>query len=526
MVVEYAIDNRNNVRRRDDCPCLGGECCGTSIADATGNDVFIGIKRVVAVQGKTMHGDAFTNSDANSGQFIKAKTVGDPNSRASLNLLTVNAKLRGDVDEEMFYGSHVADDIDGLSEASDRIADQLTGTVPRNFAPAVDVNHRSAVLRSLRIFGALARGIDGFMLKEEKSVGANAGNNVGVDLALKSPALLIGDWVTTHPENDHIKHWLSLTRASFPPRDCYPSSYEQKSPFYGFGAWETSSLEGMTTRHPWESSRLCGYDVLRYLPSLRAYRALPDAILRCVTAVNVIDEEYLEPLEDSDEKGRLIDVGRTSNGDLVLVETYQSVKISGLENGYTLIPPSATRALSTDTFSDQLPKIEGNDGDGWAHLLPWRPLIQAIAQGKQKVAVLRGIPLSGLLRQRGFHLSLVFVTVGVLLLLFLMGGIGATGKDTTHAADVNTRVTPAKTSDNPAGDPVTFAVAEVSAGRVSGLEESETSGAVQARVLSRNGEFVLVEVTRESGQNKAYATLLLQKAETGWRTRDVFEGVS
>jgi hypothetical protein len=81
-------------------------------------------------------------------------------------------------------------------------------------------------------------------------------------------------------------------------------------------------------------------------------------------------------------------------------------------------------------------------------------------------------------------------------------------------------------------DPIHYAIAEVTAGRVhlEGMTNSgeraghETvDGTVDGRVVSRSGDIVLVEVSLTTAETKTFATLLLQEEEGGWRTRDVFE---
>jgi hypothetical protein len=76
-------------------------------------------------------------------------------------------------------------------------------------------------------------------------------------------------------------------------------------------------------------------------------------------------------------------------------------------------------------------------------------------------------------------------------------------------------------------DAVSFALEEVREGR-GGIVLGDSAGRIDpaditARVVSRNGTIALVELRSANGDKKTFATLLLQKTETGWRTRDVFE---
>ena len=115
--------------------------------------------------------------------------VADPDAGASLDATAVDAELGEHVDEDALEPAHVADDVDRLGEAQDRIPDELAGAVPGDLAAAVDVDDGGAVGRPLVGVGALAGGVDGGVLQEEDGVGAFARDDRAMDGALKVETL-------------------------------------------------------------------------------------------------------------------------------------------------------------------------------------------------------------------------------------------------------------------------------------------------------------------------------------------------
>ncbi|MBA8828576.1 hypothetical protein [Alpinimonas psychrophila] len=131
------------------------------------------------------------------------------------------------------------------------------------------------------------------------------------------------------------------------------------------------------------------------------------------------------------------------------------------------------------------------------------------------------------------RLASVFVIVGFGLVTVLLVGIGS--NDVQENAPLNSGSSRISVdvgtmgADKVIGDPLAFAIAEVHAGRVASLLGTRTGATSNAaepvvgRIVSRNGDFVLVEVSATVSGERTIATLLLQKQENGWRTRDVFD---
>ena len=94
-----------------------------------------------------MHRDAVGDADADGGDLVLAAGRGDPDAGAALDASAVDAELGEHVDEDALEPAHVADHVDRLGEAQDRVADELAGTVPGDLAAAVDVDDGGSVGR-------------------------------------------------------------------------------------------------------------------------------------------------------------------------------------------------------------------------------------------------------------------------------------------------------------------------------------------------------------------------------------------
>jgi len=272
----------------------------------------------------------------------------------------------------------------------------------------------------------------------------------------------------------------------------------------------------------------------------------------------------------------LIDVGRSATGSLVLIETLQDITPSRDVRLFARLPDSegvpltpniqfsrvtpltvAREEQASDNSDVESSDVESNDREsakdergvqaprllrGLPHAEQVAHRLRALREIGLREIGLRAIALSvlpssvrkriGLERKRffgmrGVRLAATFMAVGVVLLLILLGGIGGRDSDELSGREKNTSATTGEILEAKVQDPVDYALAEVRAGRVPGLgRDDNADGAVEGRVLSRNGDIILVEVIRVSGTTKTFATLLLQKMETGWRTRDVFEAAS
>ena len=108
----------------------------------------------------------------------------------------VYAELRARVHDRLLYLAYVAHHIDWLGEANDGVADELTGTVPRDAAAPVDIDDLTAVRWAIPLGSALTGRIDGLMLHEQHAVFA-ASHHLGVLVALARPRLAVRDQART-----------------------------------------------------------------------------------------------------------------------------------------------------------------------------------------------------------------------------------------------------------------------------------------------------------------------------------------
>ena len=97
------------------------------------------------------------DAHADRGDLVLGERPAHPHAAAALDPVAVDAVLGEHVDEQPLEAAHVRDDVDGLGQAHDRVADELARAVPRDLAAAVDVDDGRAVGRPLVRLGALAR---------------------------------------------------------------------------------------------------------------------------------------------------------------------------------------------------------------------------------------------------------------------------------------------------------------------------------------------------------------------------------
>src|SRR5690606_20422983 len=83
-------------------------------------------------------------------------------------------------------------DVDGLSEPDDGTADELAGAVPRDAAPAVDVDDLGSVRGSLPRCCALAGRVDGLVLDEQERVTPTPVGDSVEHRTLLGPRLAVG----------------------------------------------------------------------------------------------------------------------------------------------------------------------------------------------------------------------------------------------------------------------------------------------------------------------------------------------
>ena len=96
------------------------------------------------------------------------------------------------------------DDVDGVGQSHDRVADELPRAVPGDLAAAIDINDRGAVKGALKWFGAAAGGVDRLVLEEEDGVGEFARNDLRVDRALELPAGEVLNCVAAEADLAHL----------------------------------------------------------------------------------------------------------------------------------------------------------------------------------------------------------------------------------------------------------------------------------------------------------------------------------
>jgi len=126
------------------------------------------------------------------------------------------------VNDGGLQGPYVADDVNGLGQAQDRVHGQLSGPVPGGLAATVHVDHRYVTglddvgAGPLPGVGPPADGVDRFVLHEQKGRGAAPLHDLAVNIPLPLPTLMEGDEPGTEL---HVltQHGCSLRDHNRPP---------------------------------------------------------------------------------------------------------------------------------------------------------------------------------------------------------------------------------------------------------------------------------------------------------------------
>lgn len=129
-------------------------------------------------------------------------------------------------------------------------------------------------------------------------------------------------------------------------------------------------------------------------------------------------------------------------------------------------------------------------------------------------------------RTKTFFGGGVAAAIIVFVLIFSPRSMAPSSEITAAPAPASTAPQAEQPVNVDTSDPEAFAKQVVLSGKVDGLEDlgDIPPSQITAHVLSRNGSFVLLELTVvvKEGLTK-FATVLLQEAESGWRIRQVFD---
>lgn len=210
-------------------PRLVGQRGDTGPDDAARDDDLAPRQVGVAVEREAVHRDLTADADADGADLATRAAVvgGDPRAALALDASGLDAEVGADADHHLLDVADVADDVDGRREPDDRVAGDLSRTVPGDLAAAVDVDDGSAVAGSLLGLGALARGVDRAVLEEVDGVGLLTRHDLRVRVALDLPRLLVVDEVGVETEVDEA-HAATLRRAAYdagmPATDASPST--------------------------------------------------------------------------------------------------------------------------------------------------------------------------------------------------------------------------------------------------------------------------------------------------------------
>ena len=104
-----------------------------------------------------MHGGVTRNAHAQCRDLLVLgdAVAQDPHAATALNALTLNAQTSQDVNDDFLDDAHIRHHVNGLGQAQNRVAGQLTGAVPGQLAAAVNLDDRGGLVCGvLVVFGA------------------------------------------------------------------------------------------------------------------------------------------------------------------------------------------------------------------------------------------------------------------------------------------------------------------------------------------------------------------------------------
>lgn len=323
--------------------------------------------------------------------------------------------------------------------------------------------------------------------------------------------------------------------------------------------------------------KICGYTLGRFVASRRSFLATArEQAAGGPVFLQVVSHGTAVRGDDD-----VLDVGRAPNGNLVVVKMRSPsplIRLFGEEHIPPLHPRGAPdRGVNPVLFERAVTFVEPEKdpstpntthGQFGAHFQS--PFLTGSRGGdftlsSVMTSVVTAVRIStrGLIGRRR-RLAGLFVLVGAsVLMLSLVVISNDEAREDTAGLNIGTTSTQGPvTRDNvpidsvPTEDPVAFALAQAHAGKISSLMDAMNSEAVtgtrtrtrtsestsadatdsvaaqnegvevQGRIVSRTGDFVLVEVSVIAAGETTIATLLLQSEENGWRTRDVFDAAS
>ncbi|MBK5239501.1 MAG: hypothetical protein JJE28_10405, partial [Actinomycetales bacterium] len=269
---------------------------------------------------------------------------------------------------------------------------------------------------------------------------------------------------------------------------------------------------------------LCGYKLGRYIPSRRAYVGS----VKASGLDGLVHVERLTPEQEPQIGSAVLDVGRTVNGDLVLVRAPESTKKPGavalrgtISLDETAPEPSSPGIMLFDRAATigvveklSSPVVPSSSFVTASVLMRNLEPVRRIGHLLVKFCVVH--------IQNRRRLVIVFTVVGAVVTTVVVLGLGNGNSEivVTEGTAQSVELTLAGGGVGEGGsegegamtevDPIVFAISEVRSGRVPTLREMQPAGdkkvpsqggendpqsELDGRVVSRNGDIVLVEVT-------------------------------
>jgi hypothetical protein len=121
-----------------------------------------------------MHRYARCYAYADGGNLSFTLLIADPDTGTAINSLGLKAKLTAYLDETGLNFANETNELGGLCQFNDGVANELARTVPCDLSTAINVDYWSSIMRLFGFARSLSGRVDRRMFKKQKGVGANA----------------------------------------------------------------------------------------------------------------------------------------------------------------------------------------------------------------------------------------------------------------------------------------------------------------------------------------------------------------
>lgn len=191
-------------------------CGDPRIRDSARHDGVEFRQGVIAIEREPMHRDSSLHSYSDRRDLFFRPCAIHPDAAATVDAIAGDIEMLEDLDQPALEVSDVGNHIHRFGKAKDRIAHQLPGSVPGQFAATIDVDNRGGAYGSFTSCGASTGGEDGLVFEKDEGVAPCPRDDVGMNVALQCPPVLKRHKMRRKAGGENVEHRrpLSIVRRS------------------------------------------------------------------------------------------------------------------------------------------------------------------------------------------------------------------------------------------------------------------------------------------------------------------------